>query len=125
MRGCLKTALPWLAVAIGLAVTPGALGQETKPSMWEPFWLGKDRPRPRPGRNPNADLDVVDAADKLRRAQRRKDLPGPGATGPDFRLKLVEGSSAPDFALADAEGRVRLSAHRGRKPVVLIFGSHT
>jgi hypothetical protein len=42
--------------------------------------------------------------------------PGPsiGATAPDFDLPRREG-----------KGRVRLSSHRGKRPVVLIFGSFT
>ncbi len=37
------------------------------------------------------------------------------------------GDSAPDFKLADVGGEnpVRLSDFRGKKPVVLIFGSYT
>jgi hypothetical protein len=37
------------------------------------------------------------------------------------------GQIAPDFELRTADGkkRVRLSSFRGKKPVVLIFGSHT
>ena len=40
---------------------------------------------------------------------------------------LVEGDPAPDFTLArhDGTGRVSLSSHRGRRPVVLVFGSYT
>lgn len=37
-----------------------------------------------------------------------------GDTAPDFDLPLVDGSA-----------RVRLSAFRGEKPVVLVFGSYT
>ena len=44
---------------------------------------------------------------------------------PADRLKV--GDLAPDFVLPDAAGKkeVRLSSFRGKKPVVLIFGSHT
>jgi hypothetical protein len=37
------------------------------------------------------------------------------------------GQTAPDFDLKTADGKqtIRLSSFRGRKPVVLIFGSHT
>lgn len=40
---------------------------------------------------------------------------------------LTPGSPAPDFHLerADRSGHVRLSDARGRRPVVLVFGSYT
>lgn len=40
---------------------------------------------------------------------------------------LEPGSTAPDFDLEtiDRSGRVRLSQHRGQRPVVLVFGSYT
>lgn len=43
------------------------------------------------------------------------------------RGTLAEGMSAPDFTLArqDRSGRVTLSSFRGRKPVVLVFGSYS
>jgi len=72
-----------------------------------------------------ADPQVVRAAEALREAQRSDGLPGPGLPAPDFRLKLLDGSKSPDFAKPDEEGRVKLSAHRGKAPVVLIFGSYT
>jgi hypothetical protein len=68
---------------------------------------------------------------------------GAGAEGPPSRLVLLKGlfsgeigspyegpsigQEAPDFLLASADGKdqVRLSAFRGQKPVVLIFGSFT
>lgn len=41
--------------------------------------------------------------------------------------QLKAGDAAPDFSLAsgDQQSRVQLSSFRGRKPVVLIFGSYT
>jgi hypothetical protein len=41
--------------------------------------------------------------------------------------QLQVGDAAPDFDLRthDKRGRVRLSAFRGEKPVVLVFGSYT
>jgi peroxiredoxin len=37
-------------------------------------------------------------------------------------MEIVEAKSAPDFELADSEGRqVRLSTYKGNKHVVLIF----
>ena len=40
---------------------------------------------------------------------------------------LTEGEPAPDFTLptSDRKGSVTLSANRGQRPVVLIFGSYT
>jgi hypothetical protein len=40
---------------------------------------------------------------------------------------LNTGDPAPDFSLqtADRRARVQLSAFRGQRPVVLVFGSHT
>ena len=40
---------------------------------------------------------------------------------------LNVGDTAPDFNLrtADKQGHVQLSSFRGRKPVVLVFGSYT
>lgn len=40
---------------------------------------------------------------------------------------LAVGDSAPDFELrtADKKSSVRLSAYRGSRPVVLVFGSYT
>lgn len=40
---------------------------------------------------------------------------------------LQEGQPAPDFTLPtlDNSSRVTLSSHRGRRPVVLVFGSYT
>jgi len=43
------------------------------------------------------------------------------------RGTLAEGMNAPDFTLArqDRSGRVTLSSFRGKKPVVLVFGSYS
>jgi predicted dehydrogenase len=51
----------------------------------------------------------------------------PPARGERLPDKLKVGDSAPDFTLADPAGtqRISLSSYRGRKPVVLIFGSYT
>lgn len=40
---------------------------------------------------------------------------------------LAEGDLAPDFTLptVDHTAKVTLSSHRGRRPVVLVFGSYT
>lgn len=44
---------------------------------------------------------------------------------PPERLKV--GDAAPDFTLADPAGKkeMKLSSFQNKKPVVLIFGSHT
>ena len=44
-----------------------------------------------------------------------------------FRSGPPLGAAAPDFDLArrEGKGRVRLSSHRGKRPVVLVFGSFT
>jgi len=41
--------------------------------------------------------------------------------------KLKIGDQAPDFSLEtyDKQSTVRLSASRGQKPVILVFGSYT
>jgi hypothetical protein len=54
-------------------------------------------------------------------------LPGPRIWGWARRGTLAEGDQAPDFTLStlDHSDRVSLSAHRGQRPVVLVFGSYT
>jgi len=51
----------------------------------------------------------------------------PPARGERYKTTLKAGDVAPDFTLPDQTGKqqVTLSSFRGRKPVVLIFGSHT
>jgi hypothetical protein len=41
--------------------------------------------------------------------------------------QLEQGDVAPDFTLStyNHQDRVTLSSHRGRRPVVLVFGSYT
>jgi hypothetical protein len=62
---------------------------------------------------------------------RRRDRPGvvntPPARGERHVDKLKAGDPAPDFTLPDAAGKraVTLSDFRGKKPVVLVFGSYT
>lgn len=52
-----------------------------------------------------------------------------GILAPDFALPFLDESTAkPTFVSTDAESgspRVRLSDFRGKRPVVLIFGSYT
>ena len=45
--------------------------------------------------------------------QRRAGGPNVGAPAPDFKLKRSDG------------GEVRLSSFKGKRPVVLVFGSYT
>ena len=62
-------------------------------------------------------------------------LPGPAMMAVPFQTlwssaragTLNPGDSAPDFDLetVDKQSRIRLSAYRGSRPVVLIFGSYT
>lgn len=54
-------------------------------------------------------------------------LPGPRLWQWARQGTLIEGGSAPDFTLpmSNGQGRVTLSAHRGDRPVVLVFGSYT
>jgi hypothetical protein len=56
-----------------------------------------------------------------------KEVVTPPARGERQKDKLRVGQPAPDFTLpvAVGEGKVTLSRFRGRKPVVLIFGSYT
>jgi hypothetical protein len=54
-------------------------------------------------------------------------LPGPRLWLWARRGHLSEGQQAPDFTLPtyDHSGTVTLSSHRGKRPVVLVFGSYT
>ena len=54
-------------------------------------------------------------------------LPGPRIWLWARRGTLAEGQLAPDFTLPtyDRSGSVTLSSHRGKRPVVLVFGSYT
>lgn len=54
-------------------------------------------------------------------------LPGPRLWNWARQGSLVEGQLAPDFTLPlhDRSGHVTLSSFRGRRPVVLVFGSYT
>ena len=68
-------------------------------------------------------------------AQQAKQKPGakpgeintPPAKGERPAERLKTGDPAPDFTLSDSAGKieVKLSSFQGKKPVVLIFGSHT
>jgi hypothetical protein len=54
-------------------------------------------------------------------------LPGPSIWGWARKGTLARGDEAPDFTLPmqDGGGSVTLSSFRGRRPVVLVFGSYT
>ncbi len=75
--------------------------------------------------DPRVSKETVEAATALRKATHSGRLPEPGAAAPDFSLSLLEGSAKPDFVKPDGDGKVSLSAHKEKKPVVLIFGSYT
>ena len=75
--------------------------------------------------DPGVSRESAEASNALKQATRSGGLPGPGDRAPDFRLSLLEGSSAPDHVNPDEKGLVRLSQHQDKKPVVLIFGSYT
>ena len=75
--------------------------------------------------DPRVSKESAEAANALKKATHGGGLPGPGEAAPDFSLSLLEGSSAPDFVKPDGKGKVRLSGHKDKKPVVLIFGSYT
>ena len=75
--------------------------------------------------DPGVSRESAEASNTLKQATRSGGLPGPGDRAPDFRLSLLEGSSAPDHVKPDEKGLVRLSQHQDKKPVVLIFGSYT
>jgi cytochrome oxidase Cu insertion factor (SCO1/SenC/PrrC family) len=51
----------------------------------------------------------------------------PPAKGERYKDTLRVGDPAPDFTLADPNGQsqISLSSFKGKKPVVLIFGSYT
>ena len=51
----------------------------------------------------------------------------PPAKGERYKDQLKVGDAAPDFTLADPNGKseVTLSSFKGKKPVVMIFGSYT
>ena len=77
-------------------------------------------------------MDPVVAAQDLARPRARKNQ-GPGevitppARGEWQADLLLVGATAPDFTLMDSAGKslTTLSSFRGKKPVVLIFGSCT
>jgi len=75
--------------------------------------------------DPRVSKASAEAANALKQATRSRELPGPGSVAPDFRLSLLEGSAAPDYVKPDDKGLVSLSGHKGKKPVILIFGSYT
>jgi hypothetical protein len=87
-------------------------GMLTEEEMWEGFFrtLGRGRGGPLGG-PPNV---KPPKADERPRPPQRGEGPKVGEEAPDFTLKTLDG-----------EGEVTLSSFRGKKPVVLIFGSYT
>jgi hypothetical protein len=95
-----------LAAACAAAIGWDALAQQQQPRR-------PNRPNPQQRNRPNrpANGEIITPA-------------APGERHPD-RLRV--GDAAPDFTLPklDGEGKVTLSSFRGKKPVVLVFGSYT
>ncbi|HEY6168697.1 MAG TPA: hypothetical protein VI454_11700 [Verrucomicrobiae bacterium] len=60
-------------------------------------------------------------------AQTERQRPGRGADDMPRQGSLRVGEFAPDFTLKMKEGNrdVKLSSFKGRRPVVLVFGSYT
>lgn len=58
---------------------------------------------------------------------RKEEVNTPPARGERLPDRLKEGDVAPDFSLPRVRGKgeVKLSSFRGKRPVVLIFGSYT
>jgi hypothetical protein len=58
---------------------------------------------------------------------KRGEVNTPPAKGERFADKLEAGDAAPDFTLPDPTGKkqITLSSFKGKKPVVMIFGSYT
>ncbi|GIW81287.1 MAG: hypothetical protein KatS3mg105_3094 [Gemmatales bacterium] len=78
--------------------------------------------------------EVAAVADKLERflgkgkaGGKKGEVNTPPARGERKQTRLKVGDPAPDFSLPDLSGKneVRLSSFKGKKPVVLIFGSYT
>jgi hypothetical protein len=115
-----RSVLFWLPLFVSTAVA--AQGDDTK----SPPPAKESAPPPKPALSEA----YAAAAKVLHSAARADSLPAVGDEAPDFRLKLLEGSSAPEFVVPSSEGRVRLRDHSApgrsdRVPVVLIFGSFT
>ena len=89
-------------LTLALAVGSGAANDPQKPKQDRPD--AKKRPAVRPG-----------------------EVNTPPAKGERHADQLKVGDPAPDFTLPDAAGKEQttLSSFRGKKPVVLIFGSFT
>lgn len=97
MRSIRVTVLSMFMVALVAGWASGAPQQKDKPA-------GKQRPGVRPG-----------------------EINTPPAKGERHSDSLKVGDVAPDFTLADPEGKktVTLSSFQGKQPVVLVFGSFT
>jgi hypothetical protein len=68
-----------------------------------------------------------DKQPKGKAGQRPGEVNTPPAKGERLPDRLRVGDVAPDFSLPDVSGKkaVTLSGFKGRRPVVLIFGSYT
>jgi hypothetical protein len=75
-----------------------------------------------------AALGILFVAARIIADQGRGDeVNAPPARGERHQDSLKVGDPAPDFTLPDPQGtrQVTLSTFRGKKPVVLVFGSYT
>ncbi len=104
------------------ALRGGGSGRSGRPGGSGRSRGGRER---RSADDPRVSKETLEAANALRRATHSGNLPAPGARAPDFKLSLLDGSARPDYVKPDGEGKVSLSSHKGKKPVVLIFGSYT
>ena len=80
------------------------------------------RPGSRPGRgrgNSNSPRGKLSAI-----ARGRTEAAKVGVFAPEMHLPLLKGS-LPPAEVPSAGGKIKLSDYRGKKPVVLIFGSYT
>jgi hypothetical protein len=97
------------AFCLGAMLVPSALGEERRES------LGPELIDPIAGADAFAGETVKDREMGWKLMQARgKKVPKVGQVAPDFQLRSADGRQI-----------VRLSSFRGKKPVVLIFGSHT
>ena len=101
------------AVIVSLCFAGPVPGQ--KPQSSSPSQTGPERIDPIAAADAFAGQTVADQtmAMKLIQARNAK-VPKVGQAAPDFELRTADGKQT-----------VRLSSFRGKRPVVLIFGSHT
>ena len=119
--------MSWLPPAVRIS----SIKPFSDDALWTSRCPGGSGGRSRGGRqrrsadDPRVSKATVEAATALRKATHSGRLPAAGSVAPDFSLSLLEGSAKPDFVKLDGAGKVSLSAHKDKKPVVLIFGSYT